>query len=348
MGSYILQKTDLSAYLKGLNDKFELYTPILEDGITLFRPYDGRDEIDCTKNTRVSVKSFFMPQQEVMFQYSTGSDEILLDQSLADTKRLVFGVNPCDARAIQLNGCLLINDESNPNKDVYFQKRLQNTILIGYGCSQPGTTCFCSAVGGDPFGHDGLDALVTDIGEQLLISLTGDGTSAKVLVENDLMTEATENDLTAAQKISQSARDTLALKPAFTQSTEDIKTLFDLSMWEETSFRCLNCGICTYLCPTCTCFDMIDQVHQECGSESRCWDSCMFSLFTQHASGHNPRSEKKERLRQRFLHKLYYFPERHGGDYGCVGCGRCVLNCPVNIDIQEIASELVQRGENCG
>jgi sulfhydrogenase subunit beta (sulfur reductase) len=348
MSSYVIKKGNLSAYLKHLNDKFELWTPLTEDGITQFQPYNNIDDIDCKRRTRSSLKSFFLPQRELMFQYSIGQDEALLEQTLPEGQTVIFGVKPCDARAMQLNARLLLHDETNPNQDTYFQARLENTILIGFGCDQPGAACFCHAVGGDPFGRDGLDALITDLGEQLLMTWNDSESLAKMLFEKDLMDDATDEDLAAAQQIAKAARNTLAPRPKLKQFVdEDIKSLFDLPVWEETALRCLNCGICTYLCPTCTCFDMMDHFNGRGGNQSRCWDSCMFGLFTQHASGHNPRPGKKERLRQRFMHKLRYFPERHGGDVSCVGCGRCVLYCPVNIDIREIANQMTEHGGNC-
>ena len=348
MSSYVIKKGNLSAYLKRLKDKFELWTPLTEDGITQFQPYNGLDDIDCKRRTRSSLKSFFLPQRELMFHYSMGQDEALLEQTLPEDQTVIFGVKPCDARAMLLNARVLLHDETNPNQDTYFQARLENTILIGYGCDQPGTTCFCHAVGGDPFGRDGLDAIITDLGEQLLMTLNDSASSAKMLFEKDLMDDATDEDLAAEHQIISAARETLlASTPKLKQTDADIKSLFDLPVWEESSFRCLNCGICTYICPTCTCFDMMDHFNGTCGNQSRCWDSCMFRLFTQHASGHNPRPGKKERLRQRFMHKLHYFPERHGGDVSCVGCGRCVLYCPVNIDIKEIANQMAEHGGNC-
>ncbi len=347
MSSYVIKKSDLSTYLKRLKDKFELWAPLTEDGITQFHPYSGLDDIDCWTRTRISVKSFFLPQRELMFRYSMRPDEALPEQIIPEAQTVVFGVKPCDARAMRLNARVMIHDETNPYQDAYFQARLQNTILIGYGCDEPGAACFCHAVGGDPFGHEGLDALITDLGGKLLITLLGSGSSAKTLIEKDLMDDAIDEDLAAAQQITQAARDMMASGPELKQSVGDIKSLFDLPVWEETALRCLNCGICTYLCPTCTCFDMIDHFTEKCGRQSRCWDSCMFRLFTQHAAGHNPRPGKKERLRQRFMHKLRYFPERHGGDVGCVGCGRCVLYCPVNIDIREVAGQMDQHGGNC-
>ncbi len=112
--------------------------------------------------------------------------------------------------------------------------------------------------------------------------------------------------------------------------------LFNASFWEDLQFACINCGVCTFLCPTCWCFDIQDEVCGEKGCRVRLWDSCMFPLFTLHGSGHNPRAQKLQRVRQRFLHKLKYYVDKYHNGVACVGCGRCVQFCPVNIDIREV------------
>ena len=112
--------------------------------------------------------------------------------------------------------------------------------------------------------------------------------------------------------------------------------LFDAPFWEDVAFACINCGTCTYVCPTCWCFDIQDEVFSKEGDRIRNWDSCMFPLFTLHGSGHNPRSEKYQRVRQRFMHKLKYYVDKYENGIQCTGCGRCVRYCPVNIDIRRV------------
>jgi sulfhydrogenase subunit beta (sulfur reductase) len=116
----------------------------------------------------------------------------------------------------------------------------------------------------------------------------------------------------------------------------NVNNLFSAEFWEEVQFACINCGVCTFVCPTCWCFDIQDEVLEGKGVRLRNWDSCMFPLFTLHGSGHNPRSQKLQRVRQRFMHKLKYFPDKYHQGVACVGCGRCVQQCPVNIDIRQV------------
>jgi ferredoxin len=119
----------------------------------------------------------------------------------------------------------------------------------------------------------------------------------------------------------------------------DLKNRFEDPAWDKLYKSCLSCGVCTYVCPTCYCFDVEDYGHDAEGERFRCWDSCMFGHFTQMAGGHNPRAGRKERVRQRFMHKLQYYPEVYQ-EIACVGCGRCLRSCPVNLDIVQAIKAL--------
>jgi len=121
---------------------------------------------------------------------------------------------------------------------------------------------------------------------------------------------------------------------------KDLLELYEAPFWEEIAFACINCGTCTYLCPTCWCFDIQDENYGKNGVRIRNWDSCMYPLFTKHTTGHNPRGDKVQRVRQRFMHKLKYFVDKYEKGIMCTGCGRCVRQCPVNIDIRAVCEQM--------
>jgi ferredoxin len=192
-------------------------------------------------------------------------------------------------------------------------------------------------VGTGPFDPAGLDVLLVDLGDGYLAQpITEKG--MKLLDEAGFTDEAPAGANAGAGDLKKAAEQSLG-KLFSTQAIAGQNTLelFNAAFWDEVQFPCINCGTCTFLCPTCWCFDIQDEVSGEKGDRLRVWDSCMFPLFTHHGSGHNPRSQKLQRVRQRFMHKLKYYQDKYHLGAACVGCGRCVSHCPVNIDIRQVA-----------
>ena len=347
MSQLILKKDDLGAFLEALAQEYQVFAPAEVEGVVDFQPLGPESLIDRKVRPRLSVKKFFHPQQEGMFTYSLDKDDPdrnLLKETLPQGRRVVFGVSSCDARSVVLNGLPFVNDPTNPRKDVYYQARWEQTVLIGWGCDQPCPACFCHATGGHPFGEEGLDIILTDLSDRFLVKvLTEKGAQAAKVHE---MAQAGPEEVKSGEEVAAKARESMPGGLAIGQpGGQDLMELYNLEeLWEETASRCLNCGICTYTCPTCYCFDILDETYGAEGVRFRIWDSCMFPLYTLHGTGHNPRSTKAARVRQRFMHKLKYFPDRHQGKVSCVGCGRCVIYCPVNIDIREVASGMKAGG----
>ena len=122
----------------------------------------------------------------------------------------------------------------------------------------------------------------------------------------------------------------------------EFEAIFDnVDFWTKMSSACLSCGVCTFVCPTCYCFDICDETTFGQGTRRRLWDACMFTDFTLEASGHNPRPQVYQRLRQKICHK-YSYSIRKYGVISCVGCGRCTRSCPVNIDIFTFVDEAMK------
>ena len=121
--------------------------------------------------------------------------------------------------------------------------------------------------------------------------------------------------------------------------SDKLMELFNNPAWADLSESCLGCGTCTFVCPTCQCYDVQDFDNGREVRRFRCWDSCMYSDFTMMAHGTN-RPTQKERFRQRFMHKLVYYPSNNNGVFGCVGCGRCLQKCPIHMNIVKVAKKL--------
>jgi ferredoxin len=251
--------------------------------------------------------------------------------------RAVVGIRPCDAHGF---GIVKRNFDNAEYRDPWWVKRFEATTLIGLGCNEPCGSCFCTSVGGGPFAEEWLDAVLFDLGDTYLArAVTKKGEEFLGKLEGG---EAAEGSVKAkAEALKKEAGEKFSRKvPTDKLRSKVINDLFSAPFWEEVGFACLNCGTCTFLCPTCWCFDIQDEVTGKQGDRMRNWDSCMFPLFTLHGSGHNPREKKAQRVRQRFMHKLKYYVDKYQSGVQCSGCGRCVRYCPVNIDIREVAERM--------
>lgn len=333
----IISKTEFNEWLKDLRKSFDLYGPVAQEDQCNFAPLLEGTEPDLSfQNTRLSPKALVQPQSERMFEFTLNPEDpeahILKERPSPERSRLLIGIRPCDARAFDL---VQINFVTPDYQDPWWKQGRERLMLMGLGCSNPCSTCFCTSVGGGPFDRAGLDVLLTDLGESYLLQACNE--KGEALLKASPGKAVSEEDRKQAAGIKEQAEGSMPA-PVPTERLKDqpLLALFNAPFWDEVQFSCINCGTCTYLCPTCWCFDIQDEVQGTEGVRLRNWDSCMYPLFTLHGSGHNPRGEKVQRVRQRFMHKLKYYVDKYGDGVACVGCGRCVQFCPVNIDIRRV------------
>ena len=310
------------------------YVPDSSNGGGSGSPGPGPDYV----TTRLGAKGLFFPQSEVLCRYENG---VLVEETLPDEKILLFGIRPCDARGIaELDEVFAASNSRF--EDPYYLKRRENSVVVSLACmgqATPGRTCFCTSVGGDPGGTEGSDVVAYDLGDRYLMTAVTEKGGDFLESHSETLEKADDKELDRAAEAAETALEA-ARKSMETIDLESIKErldeAFDSEAWKEITERCIGCGACTYLCPTCHCFDITDEDNGHGrGRRLRTWDSCQYPQFTLHASGHNPRSEKTPRMRQRVMHKFSYTVENSGKIY-CVGCGRCVAHCPVNLDIREV------------
>jgi sulfhydrogenase subunit beta (sulfur reductase) len=342
MSDKIITPEELPTLLKGVRETSHLFVPVTEEGISRFRLLTEEDTLALRfTNTRLPPKSLLFPQSERMGEFTldeTREDaHIMRESPTAYPPTVVFGIRPCDARAIRL---VNVNFDTPEFHDPWWVTRLKSMTFIGLACNDPSTTCFCTSVGGGPFSEEGLDVLLIELGAHLLARpLTERGEA--LLTEAGIDQEAGKEEVKEAEALKREAEQKIQSRvPTEALKDKKVAELFDAPFWDEVAFACINCGACTFLCPTCWCFDIQDEVTKGHGERMRNWDSCMFPLFTLHASGHNPRAEKVQRVRQRFMHKLKYYVDRYHDGVACVGCGRCITCCPVNIDIREVIARM--------
>ena len=282
--------------------------------------------------TKRPAKSVLFPRYEQMLRFSIGGKDVQADEITPDAgPTVLFGLHPCDAASFETLKAVFTWDSN----DAYFEPKLANTTVVGLSCTQGDAYCFCTSVGGGPGDTRGSDVLLTPIDATTYrADILTDKGRALVALAPELFAAAHGQASSALAKIaSRFAADKLGAK---------LPNLFPKGeVWREQSLRCLGCGACAYVCPTCSCFDIQDERQRYSGVRLRCWDACGFGLFTLHASGHNPRAKQSERWRQRIMHKFSYQPERLGV-LGCVGCGRCSRSCPADMNLAEHAASLAE------
>ena len=343
-----IDKKSLSADLDRLRETYRLFGPVKGPQYYDFQLLGPGQTPDFDfLNTRMSAKSLVYPQSEVMLDYSldeSQADHHIMKESAQDySPRAVIGIRPCDVK-----GYLLVkrNFDTPDFKDPYWVRNFTATTLVGYGCDEPCSSCFCTSAGSGPFDEEGLDVLLIDAGDSFLakiLSEKGKKLAAAAGWDKPAADRA-EQEIDARRQAAEAKVNTaLETDRLAAQNTLD---LYDAPFWEEVSFSCINCGTCTYVCPTCWCFDIQDEVRGKKGKRLRIWDSCMYPLFTLHGSGHNPRGTKLQRVRQRFMHKLKYYVDKYDDGIQCSGCGRCVRLCPVNIDIRRVARLMNSHGQD--
>jgi sulfhydrogenase subunit beta (sulfur reductase) len=331
----ILKKDAFAEWLKKLSS-YDIYLPV-EDGGRFDYEIAGKTGAinnDYT-NAVVPPKKLIFPQREVLLKFHSSNEKSPdVKEVLPEEKPVVvFGVRPCDAKALTLTDKVFGGDLEDP----YYRRRRDNTTVVGLVCNEPPSpNCFCTSVGGSPAGKEGLDVVLTDLGNKYYVeTLTKRGEKAVAGGGKIFAAPAAFDKKTAKNIHADAAKKVKRRVERVDETTEKLKGMFDTPFWDEESLTCVRCGICTYLCPTCHCFDINDEVLSTAplaGERVRTWDNCQFPDFTMHSSGHNPRPNRASRLRQRILHKFRYFVENFG-DYQCTGCGRCINYCPVGIDI---------------
>jgi ferredoxin len=334
----VIKKTHLTGLVNQLMEKHRVFAPVRQHDMTNFQEISAAEQVDLSlANTTLSPKSIMLPQSEPMFEFTldraVDQAGTLLEVETDLTPQVIFGIRPCDAKAFQL---LDLNFDTPAYKDPWWVKRRQITTMVGLGCNAPCDTCFCTSVGSGPFATEGLDLLLIEGEDEFVIQVvTAKG--EELLNDLGVQAEPSGEKKEIASALQKSSLESIkSMVPTDSLKHHEANALFNADFWEEVQFACINCGLCTFACPTCWCFDIQDEVFKSNGVRLRNWDSCMFPLFTLHGSGHNPRSQKLQRLRQRFMHKLKYFVDKYDSGVACVGCGRCVQQCPVNIDIRQI------------
>ncbi|MCX7981936.1 MAG: 4Fe-4S dicluster domain-containing protein [Syntrophales bacterium] len=338
MEKRLIKKDALAGIPKKIRENFTVFAPVKVEDNVVFKELEPQEEplVGHYQNTKNAPKGVFFPRTEVMMRYvRTPKGVQLKGIEMAAADAVLFGVRPCDARSFALLDLLF---DQEKYKDPYYIAKREKATVVTLACARvPYRTCFCTSVEGGPLDGKGSDVLITDLGTDFLVEfLTPKGEKLGSYFEG---TPASEEAEKKKEEVKQKAEGEIVSHIPAREIKPILDVNFDHPFWDTIHKKCLACGTCTYLCPTCHCFDISDEMKYDDGRRLRNWDSCMYPLFTKETSGHNPRPTQKERWRQRTMHKFKYYVDNFNA-IACVGCGRCVMYCPVNIDIRKIVEDI--------
>ena len=292
--------------------------------------------LSSAHNTVRSAKDLFFPQVENLMGFKvTGKQIDLIETRDVLAPFTLFGVRACDCRSFEILDRVFLAEPA----DTYYQSRREHATIVTLACGEPEETCFCGAFGIDAADPQG-DVTCWMDGESLYWRANTEKgeTLTRAL---PMLTDCGGEAVAAQQEQTRSIMQKLPLAGLKLDAVGAGKTkaLFGSPKWKQLSEACLGCGTCTFVCPTCQCYDIQEFDNGKTVRRFRCWDSCMYSDFTKMSAG-QPRPTQLERFRQRFMHKLVYFPDNNDGIFGCVGCGRCLAKCPIHMNIVKVIKEL--------
>ena len=307
---YKIARENLTALFQKIAADQELYLPVRTADQVNFGVWteDADVDLDTLKSVK-SPKDVFFPQSETLYTCIRDGKKLKVEpEALKEQDFVVFGMKACDLKGVEVLDRVFLSDPV----DSFYAARRDHGTIVSMACHEPEETCFCKV-----FGVDAADPQA-----DLLEKADDAGSEAAVGEEQ-------EKIRTIIEKLPYS---NLSLEG---WNGDVLMEKFESPVWEKLYKPCLACGTCTFVCPTCQCYDIKDYDTGHGVQRYRCWDSCMYSDFTMMAHGNN-RTSQKERFRQRFMHKLVYFPANNDGMYSCVGCGRCVEKCPAALNIVKV------------
>lgn len=333
-----------------LNDLFALvsssetlYIPVDTESGAKYEKWEDGKKLSDALNTVRSAKDFFFPQTENLMDFKVEGKNIeIIDTRSECEDFVIFGVRACDVKSFEVLDRVFLAEPV----DSYYKNRRDHATIVSMACNKPAETCFCKTFGIDASDPEGdvvcyktddsiLFEAKTDKGEKFLESVSG-------ITEDAAQTAADEQKELICERLSKLP---LAGLDASAFGSGKTKEFFDAPEWGELSESCLGCGTCTFVCPTCQCYDIKDFNTGHGVKRFRCWDSCMYSDFTKMSAG-QPRLTQLERFRQRFMHKLVYYPTNNDGLFSCVGCGRCMAKCPIQMNIVKVMKKLGGRAND--
>ena len=342
MQARILSRNDLEAFVRELMRQRRVMAPVLKDGVAAFDWLNDPKDLHLPKTgiPFVSPKRALLPQTEVLFYYKLGKDGERTVPPPPPPPQVLFAVHPCDVQAIRVLDTVF---GAAPSPDTPYLARRRATAIVGLGVApaDKAANSFFEDLGISSMDSRDTDLFMTPLSADrfLIETVTDKGQELAASLSALPMPSAGDRARLEALRKEAAARVNSSLSSE--EFSAKLEKLFNSPLWEKAGEKCVACGACAYLCPTCHCFDIQDETHGAIGCRVRNWDTCQFDLFTRHASGHNPRTGQNQRARQRIFHKFAYGRSNFHIAF-CTGCGRCAMVCPMKNNPRALLAQIQQ------
>jgi len=340
----ILPKDQVPKLVRFLQQNYRVIGPTLQGKHFVYEEIEDPNQLQLEyTNTIQSPKRYFFPSYEVLLKYGRQADRQVIEADTSAPRTALLGVRPCDVYATWLLDDVFSKDV----KDPYYLGRRDRAVIIALDCLEPcGEQQFCLDMG-SLYVQTGFDLMMTDLGNRYYVE-TGTEMGENIIREADVFIQATAKDHAAHQHAQENKQSNFKHKIPYETKylPELLGQSYDSLIWEANARRCLSCGQCNLVCPTCYCFDVVDEpdITLDSGKRVRKWDGCQLRPFAEVAGGENFRPTAGSRLRHRIMRKGKYMREIYGKS-GCVGCGRCDFNCPVGISILKTCQQIAAATE---
>lgn len=344
---FVLSKADVPRFLAHLAGRYELYGPVLhpESGDTFFDraadPSAVRLDAPIPTNT---PKFTVFPHFERILSYKydqTTKDVRIIPEELVRPKALV-GLRSCDLKGLLCFDRFFLGQEF---VDEFYRAHRRKMFLVANTCATPFPQCFCVCTDSGPYAAEGYDVNLTDLGDAYLFE-TGSDAGRAAAGELGLPAAGPEasrrRDAVVDRSIALFEPRAVENKAWISRAVNRLTTGFVKNeTWEYIGRQCFECGACSFVCPSCSCFN-IEDVNRVNGTTDRIrtWDSCSFEGYARMAGEHNPRRPVEDRRNKRFFCKLSYSQSKKYLRPGCVGCGRCVRVCPGDIGMANVVTAI--------
>ena len=299
----ILEKKEFNNFINNLITNYDVIAPIkTKDNLTKFEIIKDSKEIYLDKITRVPVKKFFIPDNEIIFEYKNNK---IIENKYNIKKRVILGLRKCDLNALKVIDKVMFDD--------LYQNKRKNTILIGFFCDKPDEYCFCNSMELENY----YDLFFYPQNNNYIISIKTNKGLSLVRSLPDIKKEIAIPDPKNGKVL----------------TSKNIDRHYRNKIWETDANKCLSCSACTVYCPTCNCFDIKDNldINLKEGIRKKSEMSCQLKSFSRIAGGKSFRDSRLSRFKHFVYHKIVYYKKKKGR-YMCVGCGRCLRVCPPKID----------------